>query len=112
MSIIIGGLTLGTVVGVRVGTTIGQHISWKAGLVFVAAVDVTALLGNLAVLPAQPIPPAVPLQHFTVLTDRRVVAHFALDHQVPAQLRRGADETRASGLRSDRRPTAEGAGSQ
>lgn len=75
MSVIIGGLTLGTVVGVPIGTTIGQHISWKAGLVFVAAVGATALLGILVVLPALPIPPTVPLtQRFTVLTDRRVVA--------------------------------------
>ncbi|MET9819487.1 MFS transporter [Streptomyces sp. NPDC006355] len=38
MSIIIGGLTLGTVFGVPVGTIIGETISWRASLVFVVAV--------------------------------------------------------------------------
>ncbi|MCF1596961.1 MFS transporter [Streptomyces muensis] len=75
MSIILGGLTLGTVFGVPIGITIGQHISWRAGLAFVAAVGATALLGMLAVLPALPVPPAIPLaRRFTVLADRRVVA--------------------------------------
>jgi predicted MFS family arabinose efflux permease len=61
LSIILGGLTVGTVFGVPVGTWIGQHLSWPASLIFVAAVGAVALLGVLSVLPALPIPPAVPL---------------------------------------------------
>ncbi|MFC4329289.1 MFS transporter [Streptomyces andamanensis] len=74
LSVILGGLTVGTVLGVPVGTAIGQHVSWEASLVFVAAVGALALLGVLAVLPALPIPPAIPLaQRFAVLANRRVV---------------------------------------
>jgi len=74
LAVILGGLTVGTVFGVPVGTAIGQHISWRASLVFVAAVGAAALLGVLAALPRLPIPPAVPLQQrLAVLADRRVV---------------------------------------
>ncbi|GAA2477394.1 hypothetical protein GCM10023100_04980 [Actinocorallia cavernae] len=78
LSVILGGLTVGTVFGVPVGTAIGQHLSWEAGLVFVAAVGALALLGVLVVLPGLPIPPAIPLaQRFAVLANRRVVAMVA-----------------------------------
>jgi predicted MFS family arabinose efflux permease len=74
LSVILGGLTVGTVLGVPVGTAIGQRLSWQAGLVFVAAVGASALLGLLAVLPDLPTPPAIPLaQRIAVLADRRVV---------------------------------------
>lgn len=75
LSVILGGLTVGTVLGVPVGTAIGQHVSWQAGLVFVAAVGALALLGVLLVLPSLPLPPAIPLmRRLAVLSDRRVVA--------------------------------------
>lgn len=75
LSVILGGLTVGTVLGVPVGTAIGQHVSWQTGLVFVAAVGTLALLGVLVVLPALPLPPAIPLKRrLAVLSDRRVVA--------------------------------------
>ncbi|MGW3265877.1 MFS transporter [Streptomyces sp. NPDC001056] len=78
LSVILGGLTVGTVFGVPVGTAIGQHLSWEAGLVFVAAVGVLALLGVLLVLPGLPIPPAIPLaRRFAVLANRRVLAIVA-----------------------------------
>lgn len=74
LSVILGGLTVGTVFGVPVGTAIGQHVSWEASLVFVAAVGALALLGVLVVLPGLPIPPAIPLaKRFAVLANRRVV---------------------------------------
>ncbi|MES9521945.1 MFS transporter [Streptomyces capoamus] len=72
LSVILGGLTVGTVFGVPVGTAIGQHMSWQASLVFVAAVGALALLGVLLVLP---VPPTTPLgQRIAVLANRRVVA--------------------------------------
>ncbi|MFJ4801611.1 MFS transporter [Streptomyces murinus] len=74
LSVILGGLTVGTVFGVPVGTAIGQHLSWGAGLVFVAAVGALALLGVLVVLPGLPIPLA---RRFAVLANRRVVAMVA-----------------------------------
>lgn len=75
LGIILGGLTVGTVFGVPVGTWIGQQVSWEASLIFVAAVGTVALVGMLTVLPQLQLPPAVPLaQRFGVLANRRVVA--------------------------------------
>ena len=75
LAVILGGLTVGTVFGVPVGTAIGQHESWQASLVFVAAVGLVTLLALLVTLPALPIPPAVPLAaRFKVLGNGRVVA--------------------------------------
>lgn len=74
LAVILGGLTIGTVFGVPVGTAIGQHTSWQASLVFVGAVGAVALLGVVAVLPGLSTPPAVALrERFAVLGDRRVV---------------------------------------
>lgn len=78
LAVILGGLTVGTVCGVPVGTAIGQHMSWQASLVFVAVVGGIALLGLLATLPALPIPPAVPMSaRLAVLARGRVVALVA-----------------------------------
>jgi predicted MFS family arabinose efflux permease len=75
LGIILGGLTVGTVLGVPAGTWLGQQVSWQASLVFVAAVGLVALVGMLTVLPALPLPPAVPLAaRFRVLANGRVIA--------------------------------------
>ena len=79
LSIILGGLTVGTVFGVPAGTAIGQHIGWQASLIFVAAVGTVALLGLLAALPALPALPPVPIaQRFGLLVNRRVLAIVAV----------------------------------
>ncbi|SDK39654.1 Predicted arabinose efflux permease, MFS family [Nonomuraea maritima] len=78
LAAVLGGLTVGTVLGVPVGTWIGQHLSWQASLIFVACVGAVALAGLLAVLPSLPLPPAVPLRaRFAVLANARVVAIVA-----------------------------------
>ncbi len=75
LAMVLGGLTVGTVLGVPVGTAIGQRISWQASLVFVAVVGLVALLGILATLPSLALPPAVPLRaRFALLGNRRVLA--------------------------------------
>jgi MFS transporter, DHA1 family, inner membrane transport protein len=75
LAVILGGLTVGTVFGVPVGTAIGQHVSWHASLFFVAALGLVALVGMLITLPKLPLPPAVPLRdRFAVLAHGRVVA--------------------------------------
>ncbi|MFC4035617.1 MFS transporter [Streptomyces polygonati] len=75
LAVILGGLTVGTVFGVPIGTAIGQHVSWQASLLFVAAVGAVALLGLLVTLPTLPLPPAVALgERLRVLTHGRVVA--------------------------------------
>ena len=72
---ILGGLTVGTVFGVPLGTEIGQHVSWQASLLFVAVVGLLALLGLVATLPSLALPPAVALgERLRVLTRGRVVA--------------------------------------
>jgi len=75
LAMVLGGLTVGTVLGVPVGTAIGQRISWQASLIFVAVVGLVALLGILATLPSLALPPAVPLRaRFALLGNRRVLA--------------------------------------
>ncbi len=75
LAMVLGGLTVGTVLGVPVGTAIGQRISWQASLVFVAVVGLVALLGILVTLPSLALPPAVPLRaRFALLSNRRVLA--------------------------------------
>ena len=79
LSIILGGLTVGTVFGVPAGTAIAQHVSWQASLIFVAVVGAAALLGLLVTLPALATPAPVPMsQRFGLLVNRRVLAIVAV----------------------------------
>ncbi|GAA2234536.1 MFS transporter [Promicromonospora sukumoe] len=74
LSITLGGIALGTVFGVPVGTTIGQHLGWQASLGFVAAVGLIALVALLAVLPRLQGEATVPMRHrFAVMGDPRVI---------------------------------------
>lgn len=78
LAVILGGMTVGTVLGVPVGTAIGQHVNWQASLVFVAAVGALALAGLLLTLPALALPPAVPITtRLNVLVRGRVLAMVA-----------------------------------
>jgi MFS transporter, DHA1 family, inner membrane transport protein len=75
LAAILGGITIGSVCGVPVGTAIGQHLSWHATLVFVAAVAAVGLVGLLAMLPSLPTPPAVPVAaRLRVIARGRVLA--------------------------------------
>jgi predicted MFS family arabinose efflux permease len=79
LSIILGGLAVGTVFGVPAGTAIGQHLGWQASLLFVAAVALAALILLLTTLPALPTPPVVPMrQRMALLVDRRVLLIVAV----------------------------------
>jgi predicted MFS family arabinose efflux permease len=72
LAIVLGGLTIGTVLGVPVGTLIGQHWGWPASLVFVAAVALLAVIPVMTRALSAP-PPAVPLRaRVAVLADPRV----------------------------------------
>lgn len=62
LSIILGGLTVGTVFGVPLGTGIGQRLGWQASLLFVAAVGVLAALALLLTLRPLPLPAATSLR--------------------------------------------------
>ncbi|MFB8280609.1 Cmx/CmrA family chloramphenicol efflux MFS transporter [Nocardia colli] len=52
MSIVAGGLTIATVIGLPAGTVIGQHLGWRAAFWAVAIMSVLAMVGVLAKIPA------------------------------------------------------------
>lgn len=59
---ILGGLTVGTVFGVPVGTWIGHAHGWRASLLYVAAIASVATVGVLLILPKLPRPAQVPVR--------------------------------------------------
>ncbi|KAA9165590.1 MFS transporter [Amycolatopsis acidicola] len=79
LSIILGGLAVGTVFGVPAGTALGQHFGWQASLLFIAAVALVALAALLVTLPTLPLPPVVRLRdRLALLVDRRVLGIVAV----------------------------------
>ncbi|MFI7003254.1 Cmx/CmrA family chloramphenicol efflux MFS transporter [Nocardia sp. NPDC050175] len=52
MSIVAGGLTIATVIGLPAGTVIGQHLGWRAAFWAVAIMSALAMIGVLAKIPA------------------------------------------------------------
>ncbi|NJP89254.1 MFS transporter [Nonomuraea sp. FMUSA5-5] len=52
MSVLAGGLTVATVIGLSAGTVIGQHLGWRAAFWSVAALTALAGLGVFATIPA------------------------------------------------------------
>ncbi|WP_067817648.1 Cmx/CmrA family chloramphenicol efflux MFS transporter [Actinomadura kijaniata] len=51
MSVVAGGLTVATVVGLPAGTFLGQHFGWRAAFWAVAAMSLLAMAGVLATVP-------------------------------------------------------------
>lgn len=51
MSVVAGGITLATVVGLPLGTVIGQHLGWRAAFWAVALLSVAAMVGVWAKVP-------------------------------------------------------------
>jgi DHA1 family chloramphenicol resistance protein-like MFS transporter len=51
MSIVAGGLTIATIVGLPAGTVIGQHLGWRAAFWAVAGLSTIAMLGVIATIP-------------------------------------------------------------
>ncbi|GAA0586796.1 MFS transporter [Kribbella sandramycini] len=61
MSIVTGGLTIATIVGLPIGTVLGQHLGWRAAFWTVAALCVCALIGVLRTIPGgRPDPATAP----------------------------------------------------
>lgn len=52
MSIVTGGLTIATIVGLPIGTVMGQNLGWRAAFWTVAGLCVVAMAGVLATVPA------------------------------------------------------------
>ncbi|MEV6259333.1 MFS transporter [Streptomyces sp. NPDC051784] len=57
------GLTVANVVGVPLGTFVGQSLGWRVTFVVVAALGVLGLLGVAKLVPEQPKPQGVRLRH-------------------------------------------------
>jgi DHA1 family chloramphenicol resistance protein-like MFS transporter len=51
MSIVAGGLTVATIVGLPAGTAVGQHLGWRAAFWCVALMSTAAMAGVLATVP-------------------------------------------------------------
>jgi DHA1 family chloramphenicol resistance protein-like MFS transporter len=58
MSIVTGGLTIATIVGLPLGTVLGQHLGWQSAFWTVAGMCVLAMAGVFATLPADRPDPA------------------------------------------------------
>ncbi|MEJ8646682.1 MFS transporter [Streptomyces sp. MS1.AVA.3] len=56
ISLIFSGMTVSTILGVPLGTLIGQHFGWRATFLSVALIGFVGLLSILVLLPAQPRP--------------------------------------------------------
>ncbi|MGI5288642.1 Cmx/CmrA family chloramphenicol efflux MFS transporter [Nonomuraea polychroma] len=52
MSVLAGGLTVATIIGLSAGTVIGQHLGWRAAFWAVAALSALAGVGILATIPS------------------------------------------------------------
>ncbi|WP_433171987.1 MFS transporter [Actinoallomurus sp. CA-150999] len=57
------GLTVANVVGVPMGTLVGQHFGWRVTFLIVAALGVVGLAGIARLVPEQPRPQGVRLRH-------------------------------------------------
>jgi DHA1 family inner membrane transport protein len=73
LSVVPGGLTVATVLGVPLGTVLDQHVGWRVTLTAVSVLAVVALLGVLVGVPATPPEPAVPLGQRLLAIRRRGV---------------------------------------
>jgi DHA1 family chloramphenicol resistance protein-like MFS transporter len=51
MSILAGGLTIATIVGLPAGTVLGQHLGWRSAFWAVAALSSLAMIGVIATIP-------------------------------------------------------------
>ncbi|WP_051165497.1 MFS transporter [Nocardia testacea] len=56
IAIMFTGLTVATVLGVPLGTMLGQHFGWRLTFLFVALVGLVGLLGVAALIPETPAP--------------------------------------------------------
>lgn len=74
LSFILGGMCLGTVLGVPIGLLVAEHLGWQWTFWTVAGFGVIALLGILSFFPAvrPPVPPSLG-QRLSLLHDRRIV---------------------------------------
>lgn len=63
IAIMFTGLTVATVIGVPVGTLLGQQFGWRLTFALVALIGIVGLLGVAALIPEQPAPRDARLRH-------------------------------------------------
>lgn len=79
LSVVLGGLTIATVIGVPVGVLLAVHTSWRATLLLVAGLAVLASLGIAIFLPRISAPPPPGLrQRFTVLAQPWILGRISV----------------------------------
>jgi DHA1 family inner membrane transport protein len=79
ISMMFTGLTVANVVGVPLGTYIGQHAGWRVTFDLVAAMGALSLIGVASLVPHLPKPPGIGLRHeVSVLRDAQVVLALAV----------------------------------
>jgi MFS transporter, DHA1 family, chloramphenicol resistance protein len=79
MSVVAGGLTVATIVGLPAGTVIGQHLGWRAAFWALAVLAVLAMVGILATVaggrPGQASPPRLADELRTMANPRLWLAY-------------------------------------
>ncbi|WP_051178749.1 MFS transporter [Nocardia concava] len=79
LSVVVGGLTIATALGVPLGDVLGQWLGWRAALTGVALVCLVAAAGVAAWVPTLPGNPYVPLaKRLSVLRNRSVATVLPL----------------------------------
>ncbi|WP_330252340.1 MFS transporter [Nocardia sp. NBC_00565] len=73
------GLTVATIVGVPLGTMLGQQFGWRLTFLLVALVGLAGLIGVAALVPEQPAPHDARLRHeLAVLANPQVLLAMAM----------------------------------
>ncbi|MEO3869156.1 Cmx/CmrA family chloramphenicol efflux MFS transporter [Nonomuraea sp. B12E4] len=80
MSVLAGGLTVATVLGLSLGTVIGQHLGWRAAFWTVAVISALAAIGVLLTVPGgrpatETAPPSVAAELRAMLNPRLWLAY-------------------------------------
>ncbi|MEU8222394.1 Cmx/CmrA family chloramphenicol efflux MFS transporter [Kribbella sp. NPDC048915] len=89
MSIVTGGLTIATIVGLPLGTVLGQRLGWQSAFWTVAGLCVLAMVGVLATLPGRrPAPGSTPrlADEIRVLRNARLWLAFGTTALVTATI--------------------------
>jgi DHA1 family chloramphenicol resistance protein-like MFS transporter len=89
MSIVTGGLTVATIIGLPLGTVLGQHFGWQSAFWTVAGLCVLAMAGVITTVPAgRPDPATAPrlADEFRVLRNARLWLAFATTALVTATI--------------------------
>ncbi|GAB2779214.1 MFS transporter [Halomonas shantousis] len=79
ISIIMGGMASGTVLGVPFSLLLAERWGWQAALWLIAAIGLIALAGLMYRLPPLPATPPVPVhKKFAILADRHVIGLLSI----------------------------------